>query len=112
MRLGIMKAWFDEDLPSDSMTRPYGSFSTILIVLASGALSSATSLISFWPMPSLAPQRLIEATQSSPVTGWPSCHSSPSRRVKVQVSLSGETVHLSTICGFTSSFSSTAKSVS
>ena len=34
----------------------------------------------------------------------PSCHSSPSRSVKVQVSLSSLTVHLSTICGWTCRF--------
>ena len=82
------------------------------MVLASGALSSVTTPKSFWPIESLAPQRLIEATQSSAVTGLPSCHSRPSRSVKVQVSLSGETSHLSTICGLTSSFSSRANSVS
>ena len=82
------------------------------MVLASGADSSVTTPISFWPIESLAPQRLIEATQSSAVTGLPSCHSSPSRKVKVQVSLSGETSHLSTICGLTSNLSSRANSVS
>ena len=83
-----------------------------MIVLASGALKSLTTLISFWPMESRAAQRLIEATQSSPVTGLPLCHSRPSRRVKVQVSLSADTSYLSTIWGFTSNFSSIAKSVS
>ena len=58
------------------------------------ARARSTTPISFWPIESLAPQRLIEATQSSAVTGLPSCHSRPSRRVKVQVSLSGETVPL------------------
>ncbi len=82
------------------------------MVLASGAERSVTTPISFWPIESLAPQRLIEAMQSSAVTGLPSCHSRPSRRVKVQVSLSGETSHLSTICGLTWSFSSSANSVS
>ena len=68
--------------------------------------------ISFWPIESLAPQRLIEATQSSAVTGLPSCHSRPSRSVKVQVSLSGETSHLSTICGLICCCASSANSVS
>ena len=63
-------------------------------------------------MASRAPQRLIEAMQSSEVTGVPSCHSRPSRRVKVQVSLSAETSYLSTICGLTTLFSSDANSVS
>jgi hypothetical protein len=44
---------------------------------------SFTNVISFWPIASFAPQRLIEATQSSAVTGAPSCHSSPSRSVIV-----------------------------
>jgi hypothetical protein len=63
-------------------------------------------------MVSRAPQRLSEAMQSSAVTGWPSCHASPSRKVKVQVRLSGETSWRSTICGRTSSLSSSAKRVS
>ena len=63
----------------------------MLMVLASGAASSVTKPISFWPIVSRAPQRLSEATQSSAVTGLPSCHSRPSRRVKVQVSLSALT---------------------
>ena len=57
--------------------------------------------MSFWPMPSRTLQRFSEAMQSSAVTGWPSCHSRPSRSVKVQVSLSSLTLHLSTICGLT-----------
>ena len=63
-------------------------------------------------LPKRAAQRLIEAMQSSEVTGVPLLHSRPSRRVKVQVSLSSETVHLSTIWGFTSNFSSKANKVS
>ena len=63
-------------------------------------------------MASRAPQRLIEAMQSSEVTGLPSCHSSPSRRVKVHIVLSGDTSYLSTICGLTALFSSDANSVS
>ena len=81
-------------------------------VLASVGFSSATKLMSFWPMPSRAPQRLRDATQSSAVTGWPSCHSRPSRKLKVHVSLSALTLHLSTISGCTWSFSSRANSVS
>ena len=68
--------------------------------------------MSFWPIASRAPQRLIEAMQSSEVTGLPSCHSRPSRRVKVHTVLSGDTSYLSTICGFTALFSSDANSVS
>src|SRR3979409_1559566 len=97
---GIMKGTCDDGLPSESSTRPYGSFRIIWKVLASTALKSFTKSMSFWPMASRAPQRLIEAMQSSEVTGLPSCHSSPSRRVKVHSVFSGETSYLSTICGF------------
>jgi hypothetical protein len=68
--------------------------------------------MSFWPMPSRALQRCSEAMQSSAVTGAPSCHSSPSRSVNVQVSLSGLTFHVSTICGWTCRLRSSANSVS
>ena len=112
IRLGIMNGTFDDGLPSVSSTRPYGSLSVRVNVLSSVALSSATKSISFWPIGSRAPQRLSEATQSSAVTGLPSCHSRPSRKVKVQVSLSADTSCLSTICGWTALFSSVANSVS
>ncbi len=111
-RLGIMKGTLDDGLPSDSSTRPYGSFIFILKVLASTASKPATEASIFWPIESRAPQRLIDWMQSSDVTGVPSLHSRPSRKVKVQVSLSGETSHLSTISGWTCSFSSSANSVS
>src|SRR4029450_563572 len=95
-----MKGTLEEGLPSDSRTRQNGSLRTRVKVLVSTALRSPTEAMSCWPSASRAAQRLIEAMQSSDVTGWPSCHSSPSRRVKVQVSLSGETVYLSTIWGW------------
>ena len=85
---GIMKARCELGLPSESSTRPYGSFSTIWKVLASTALNSFTKSMSLRPIASRAPQRLIEAMQSSEVTGVPSCHSSPSRKVKVHTVLS------------------------
>src|SRR5260370_28495522 len=111
-RAGIMKGTLDEGLPSDCSTSPYGSFIFILNVLASTTSKSRTELIIFWPIESRAAQRLIEAMQSSEVTGLPSCHSTPSRQVKVQLSLSAESSYLSTIWGFTSNFSSIAQSVS
>src|SRR5713101_5104412 len=107
-----MNGTLDDGLPSDCSTRPYGSFNFILKVLASTASKPETEPIIFWPIESRAPQRLIEAMQSSAVTGLSSDHVRPSRRVKVQVSLSGDTSHLSTIWGFTSNFSSMANSVS
>ena len=63
-------------------------------------------------MASRAPQRLSDAMQSSAVTGLPSCHSSPSRSVKVQVSLSALISWRSTICGCGLSLPSSANSVS
>ena len=96
-----MNGTLDDGLPSDSSTRPYGSFIFIRKVLASTASKPATEAIIFWPIESRAAQRLIDAMQSSEVTGWPLLHTRPSRRVKVQVSLSADTSHLSTICGWT-----------
>ncbi len=63
-------------------------------------------------MTSRPDQRFSDATQSSAVTGVPSCHSSRSRRVKVQVRPSSLTDQRSTICGFGWNFSSIEKSVS
>ena len=82
-RLGIMKGTLEEGLPSPISTRPVGSLSLMVKVLASTASMLATKDISFWPVASLAAQRLMEATQSSDVTGGPSCQARPSRSVKV-----------------------------
>ena len=112
IRFGIMNGTFDDGLPSVSSTRPYGSFSFSVKVLSLTGFSSTTKSISFWPIGSRAPQRLSEATQSSAVTGLPSCHSRPSRRVKVHSILSDDTSYLSTICGWTALFASVANSVS
>ncbi len=111
-RLGIMKGTLEDGLPSPSSTRPVGDLSFMTNVLGSLTSMPSTKVISFWPVESLAAQRLMEATQSSAVTGWPSCHSSPSRSVKVWVSLSSDTSYLPTICGLISPFSSVANSVS
>ena len=78
-----MNGTFDETLPSASSTRPNGSLSTMAKVLASIVFSSPVAFSSSWPKASRAPQRLIEAMQSSEVTGVPSLHSRPSRRVMV-----------------------------
>jgi hypothetical protein len=51
------------------------------------------------PITSRAIQRLMLAATSLPVTGSPSCHFRPGRRVKVQVLKSGLTVWPSAICG-------------
>ena len=112
MRLGIMKGTTTEGLPSDSMTAPNFSFSTIWKVLGSTTLYSFRACAIFRPIASRADQRFSEAMQSSAVTGWPSCHSSPSRSLNVQTSPSSLVVQVSTICGFTWNFSSMAKSTS
>ena len=91
---------------------PVGALSWIWKVLGSTALISLTLVHSIWPSGSRTAQRLSEGTTSSDVTGAPSCHSSPSRRVKVQVSLSSDVVHLSTICGLTCRLPSIENSVS
>jgi hypothetical protein len=82
-RLGIMNGVFDDGLPSPASTSPVGEERTIRKVLAFTTGMSLTKVRSFWPIVSLAPQRLIEATQSSAVTGLPSCQSKPSRKVIV-----------------------------
>src|SRR5690349_6632507 len=109
---GIMNGTFDDGLPSDSSTRPYGSLSFMMKVLGFTTLKSATKSMSFRPIESRAPQRLMEGMQSSDVTGEPSCQARPSRRVKVHSVLSAETLYFSTICGFTSLFAFIENSVS
>ena len=88
-RAGIMTGNGALGLPSTSSSSGKGCFSTSLKVLASAASSDAVSAISILPSGSRTDQRLSEATQSSAVTGLPSCHLRPSRSTKVQVSLSG-----------------------
>ncbi len=68
-RFGIMKGTFDEGLPSACSNRPNGSLREMRKLCASRALISATTAIICWPSESRTAQRLIEATQSSAVTG-------------------------------------------
>ncbi len=82
-RRGIMNGVADDGLPSPPSTSPVGAPSTIRNVRASTAWYSLTKVASFWPTASFAAQRLIEAMQSSAVTGAPSCQTSPSRSVIV-----------------------------
>ncbi|MCY1312161.1 hypothetical protein D9M70_625560 [compost metagenome] len=110
--LGIMKGTLADTFARVSSTWPLGSRSFRVKLRASWAVRLSTSRNSSWPAPSRLLQRCNEATQSSAVTSVPSCHFRPSRRVKVQVFLSAETVHLSTICGWGSKFSSIANRVS
>jgi hypothetical protein len=107
----MMKA-APEGWPSACSMMPVGALSWIWKVLGSSALTSATLVHSSWPSGRRTDQRLSDGTTSSDVTGVPSWNSNPSRKVKVQVSLSGETSHLSTICGLTSRLPSSANSVS
>jgi hypothetical protein len=81
-RLGIMKGTLTSGLPSAGNTSAVGSLSLSSKVLASRTVRVAPKVMSFWPTASRVAQRLIEATQSSAVTGRPSCHFNPSRRVK------------------------------
>ena len=82
-RLGIMKGTFELGLPRAGSTRPVCSFSTMRKVLPSTTTKSFTKDTIFCPIVSFCPQRLIDATQSSAVTGLPSCQTSPSRSVMV-----------------------------
>jgi len=93
-------------------TTPVGCVSTSWKVLASTALASASLAQRIWPTESRTAQRLSDASTSSVVTGWPSWNSSPSRRVKVQVRMSGVTFQVSTICGLILRSPSSANSVS
>ena len=81
MRLGIMKGAVPVGL--DSARRSVGSFMTTRKVLSSTISILSVNFSSVRPMMSPLAQRLIEATQSSAVTGLPSCHFWPSRRVMV-----------------------------
>ena len=101
-----------DGLPIDSITWPNFSLSTIWKVRGSTALYSCSTSVSFWPIESRTAQRFSEAMQSSDVTGVPSCHSRPSRSLKVQTSPSSLVVQLSTICGLMANLSSMANSVS
>src|SRR5215831_5331713 len=82
-RLGIMNGAADDGLPRPRSTSPVGEFKLMRKVLGSTTVKSLTKDIIFCPSASFAPQRLIDATQSSDVTGVPSCHNSPSRSVNV-----------------------------
>src|SRR6202011_1966268 len=87
-RLGITNGTFEDGLPSAKMRSPVGALSLMVKVFGPWAAIESTKDMTFWPSVSRTAQRLIEAMQSSAVTGLPSCHNSPSRRVKVQSSLS------------------------
>lgn len=109
-RLGMTNSGTEAVLASVFNTRPNGSLSTMLKVRSSIAFIDCVTRASRPPCTSLSVKRLIEGRTSAEVTGDPSCHLSPSRSLKVQVSLSSLTVQLSTICGCGSSLASSANS--
>ena len=86
-----MNGTYTLGLPSAGSTSPVGSLRTIRNVRVLTTTRSFMNVMSFWPKLSRAPHRLMEATQSSAVTGLPSCHVRPSRSVIVYVSLSALT---------------------
>ena len=108
--LGMMNSGTDDERASADSIRPSGSLRAISKVLSSTAFISRVNLASRPPIASLSVQRLIEGMTSADVTGVPSCHLSPSRNVKIQVSLSSLVFQLSTICGCGFRLASSAKS--
>ena len=82
MRLGIMKSGRELSLARPSSSSEVGCLSTTRNCFASTASMRSISVISTCPVASASAQRLIEAMQSSDVTGAPSCHFRPSRSVK------------------------------
>ena len=108
----MMKDGLADGLPRASRTSPNGVSSSITnVFLSTGAIFEREAIMSR-PTASLAPQRLIEATQSSAVTAAPSWNLSPSRRVNEYFMASLLTVCLSTICGWSLRLPSSANSVS
>ena len=108
----MMNNGLAEGLPSASSTRPKGvSRSIVNVFLSTGTILFSDAVISrpTWSRP---PQRLIDATQSSAVTGVPSWNFSPSRSVNEYFIASFDTVYLSTICGLIFRSASSARSVS
>ena len=82
-------------------------------VLASGASSMPSRRTSAsGPSRPARAQRLIEATQSSAVTGVPSCHKAVAQRDRPGQLVGAKSRSCSTICGLTASFASSANSVS
>ncbi len=111
-RFGIMKAAKPLGLESAVSAISVGSLKVIVKVLASTTVMVSRSEFMVCPIVSIFDQRRIEATQSSAFTSVPSCHLSPSRRRKVTTRPSGDTVHVSAICGRTLLSASRASSVS
>ena len=111
-RAGMMKDGLADGLPSASSTRPNGVSSSITNVFLSVDAILDSEAIRSRPIASLAPQRLIDATQSSAVTGWPSWNLRPSRSVNEYFIASLLTVYLSTICGWSLRLPSSANRVS
>jgi hypothetical protein len=99
-RSGTTNSAWVESLPSESSISGKDRFSRISKSRSAGATISSTIRMMVWPIVSRAPQRLIEAAQSTPRTGVPSWNSRPSRSRKRQTRPSSETSCDATICGF------------
>ncbi|MNR04084.1 hypothetical protein D3C85_1200130 [compost metagenome] len=82
-RSGIMKAGMALGLAKARTARSVASEKRMTKVLSSTASIPDIIEAIIWPILSCDAQRLIDATQSADVTGLPSCHLSPSRRMKV-----------------------------
>lgn len=106
-RSGSTKSGVGAECASASTTTPIGRLSRMRKLRSSGLSMRSVKPSRAWPKLSRAPQRLIEATQSTPRTGVPSWNFRPSRRRKDHVRLSSETVWPSTICGVGRFFAST-----
>jgi hypothetical protein len=78
-RAGMISIGERLGLASVSRTMPKGSLSTSRKVRASSASIEATAGARRSPVGSRRMKRRTEATQSSAVTGAPSCHCRPSR---------------------------------
>ncbi len=108
----MMNGTLLDGLPRASSTAPKGSLSSSVNVFLSDAASLPVAAVSSLPSESFCPQRWIDTTQSSAVTGWPSWNLSPSRSVNDHFMWSRLTVYLSTICGLIWRLASLANSVS
>ena len=112
MRAGIITGSGAFGLPSSDSIYGNGCLSLMVKLLASVAAMLSVAAASSRPSESFGAQRASDATQSVAVTGAPSCHARPSRRVNAQVRPSGDVVKRSTICGWMVPARSIANSVS
>jgi hypothetical protein len=113
MRSGITTGGKPDGLDMPSSTRPKGSLSVSVKVLASTDFHSPPEIaVIARPTLSLDVQRCIDATTSAEVTGVPSENFRLGRSVKVHSLPSFDVLYLSTICGLGWPFSSRPKGMS